>query len=239
VKVTNDLLEYEGLKIVQDSEFFKFSLDSVLLANFITINKKDKVLLDIGTGNAPIPLILSKKTELNIDAVEIQKESYLLASESVLLNNLKSRINLINSDIKEYYKNMESDRYDLITCNPPYFKNHDKKRINNNGTKAIARHELTLEINDIFKVARKLLKNNGKIAIVHRPERLIEIISSMKVNNIEPKKIKFVHPYKGKNANIFLIEGTKNGKPGIKVMESIYVHDENKNYTEEIKKIFK
>jgi Predicted O-methyltransferase len=239
VKVINDLLEYEGLKIVQDSEFFKFSLDSVLLANFIKINKKDNNLLDIGTGNAPIPLILAKKTELLIHGVEIQKESFILAKESVKINSLEDRIKLFNQDIKAYSNNLESDVYDLITCNPPYFRSNDNKRINKNITKATARHELSLGIDDIFRVARKLLKNNGKIAIVHRPERLVEIITSMKENNIEPKRILFVYPYKGKEANILLIEGTKNGKPGIKILDSLYVHNKNDGYTDEVKKIFK
>ena len=224
--------------IYQDTDMFNFSLDSVLLPNFVTINKKTKNIMDIGCGNAPIPLILSTKTNAKITGVEIQKDSYDLAVESVKVNNLENQINIINADINELYKELESDSIDTITCNPPYFKYKETSNLNDSDYKTIARHELKLDVERLLKVARKLLKNNGNIAIVHRPERLIEIIELMRKNNIEPKKVQFVYPGKDKEANILLIEGVKNGNPGLKILNPIYSHDENGEYTDQIKEYF-
>lgn len=238
MEVLNDLLNYNNLKIYQNTDMFSFSLDSILLPNFVTLNKNIKNILDIGSGNAAIPLILSTKTDAIITGIEIQKESYKLGKKSIEYNKLENKINFINDDIKEYYKKIESDSFDTITCNPPYFKVNDKSRFNNSDYKTIARHELFLNLEDLFIIAKKLLKNNGNIAIVHRPERLIEIIEEMKKNNIEPKKIQFIHPGKEKQANILLIEGIKNGKPGLKILKPIYSHLENGDYTNDIKNFF-
>lgn len=224
--------------IMQDNEMFNFSLDSVLLPNFVTLNKKITKIMDIGCGNAPIPLILSTLTSAKIYGVEIQKNSFDLAKESVEINGLSDRIEIINEDINEYYKNIESDSFDVITCNPPYFKVNENSNFNLSEYKTIARHEIMLDLERLFKIAKKLLKNNGNIAIVHRPERLIDIIEEMRKNNIEPKRIQFVYPKKDSNANILLVEGTKNGKPGIKILPPLYSHDKNGEYTEEIKKYF-
>ena len=238
METINYLLGYEDLKIIQDNECFCFSLDSVLLPNFVTINKSCSNILDIGCGNAPIPLILTKRTSAKITGVEIQKNIFELAKESVKINKLENQINIINDDINNFYLNQETDIFDVITCNPPYFKLTEDSNLNDSNFKTIARHEKTLTLDQIFKIAKKLLKNNGNIAIVNRPERLVEIIEIMKQNNIEPKKVQFVHPKKNKDSNILLIEGTKNGKPGIKILPPLYAHDENGNYTNEITKYF-
>lgn len=235
MKVKNYLLGYKNMHIMQDTEMFNFSLDSVLLANFVTINKSDKSILDIGTGNAPIPLILTNRTNAKITGVEIQKESYELALESVEINKLENQIEIINDDINNFYKNCESDSFDIITCNPPFFKN---VITNDSNYKLLARHEKTLNLEQILIIAKKLLKNNGVIALVNRPERMIDIITEMKNNNIEPKKIQLVYPFKGKNANILLIEGSKNGKPGLKILPPLFAHNNDGSYTEEIKKFF-
>ena len=237
-KIKNYLLGYEDMYIMQDTEMFNFSLDSVLLPNFVTLNKKINKVMDIGCGNAPIPLILSTLTTADIIGVEIQKESFDLAIESVKINNLENRIKIINDDINELYKSLESDSIDVITCNPPYFKVTENSNFNESSYKTIARHEVMLDLPRLFKIAKKLLKNNGNIAIVHRPERLIDIIEEMRKNNIEPKRIQFVHPKKDAEANILLVEGTKNGKPGIKILPPIYSHKDDGNYTDEISKYF-
>lgn len=237
-KVKNYLLGYKNMYIYQDTDYFNFSLDSFLLANFVTINKKTRKILDIGCGNAPIPLILSEKTDANIIGVEIQKESYKLAMESVEINNKSDQINILNMDIKDYYNIIESDTFDVITCNPPYFKYNSTSNLNENKIKSIARHEILLNLNDIFKISKKLLKNNGKVALVHRPERLIEIVEIMKKNNIEPKRVRFVYPKENNDANIMLIEGTKNGKPGLKILPPLFSHDEDGTYKDEIKSFF-
>lgn len=238
MKVINDLLGYSNMKIVQDSEMFSFSLDSVLLPHFVTINKKIDSIMDIGCGNAPIPLILSTRTNAHITGVEIQKEVYQMAVESIKINKLDNQIDIINDDINDYYLNINSDTYDVITCNPPFFKYKASSNLNESYYKTIARHEIKLNLNNIFTIARKLLKNNGVIAIVHRPERLIDIITEMKNNNIEPKKIRFVYPKKNSEANILLIEGSKNGKPGLKILPPLYTHLDNGEYTEEVLKYF-
>ncbi len=235
MKVKNYLLGYKNMYIMQDTEMFNFSLDSVLLANFVTINKSDKSILDIGTGNAPIPLILTNRTNAKITGVEIQKESFELALESVEINKLENQIEIINGDINNFYKKCVSDSFDIITCNPPFFKN---VITNDSNYKLLARHEKTLNLEQILIIAKKLLKNNGVIALVNRPERMIDIITEMKNNNIEPKKIQLVYPFKGKNANILLIEGSKNGKPGLKILPPLFAHNNDGSYTEEIKKFF-
>lgn len=237
MKMTNYLLGYRDMYIVQNPSMFKFSLDSVLLPNFATINKTAKNILDIGTGNAPIPLILSRKTPAHILGVEVQKDIYDMAVESVKINKLENQIDIVNADIKDYYKTLDV-KYDVITCNPPYFKINENSNKNDSVYKTIARHEVLLNLEDIMKISRSILKTNGFLSIVHRPDRLVDIIMLMKENNIEPKKIQFVYPKKGMEANILLIEGTLNGKPGIKVLEPLYVYDEDGNYTEEIEKYF-
>ena len=238
MRITNYLLGYKNLKIIQDNEMFNFSLDSVLLPNFVTLNKNISKILDIGSGNAPIPLILSTKTEAKITGIEIQKEVFEMAIDSVKLNKKETQIEIINEDINDYYKKIETDTYDVITCNPPFFKYIESSNINKNEYKTIARHEVKLNLKQLFTIAKKLLKNNGVIAIVHRPERFIEIVEEMKKNNIEPKRVQFVYPKKTMEANILLIEGSKNGKPGLKILPPIYSHEKNGEYTKEVKKYF-
>ena len=238
MKVINYLLGYKDLYIMQDNEMFHFSLDSVLLPNFITINKKINKILDIGCGNAPIPLILSTKTDARIIGIEIQKDVYNLAKESVEYNKLENQIEIINADINDYYKNIEPGSIDIITCNPPYFKYQKDSNINESEFKTIARHEIALNLEQLFSISKVLLKTNGIIGIVHRPERLIDIIMEMKKNNIEPKKIQLVYPHPDEEANILLIEGRKNGKPGLKILPPLYSHKADGDYTDEIKKFF-
>lgn len=237
MEVINDLLNYGNLKIIQNPKWFNFSLDSVLLANFVKVNNKMKII-DFCSGNAPIPLFLSTKTKSKIIGVELQKEVYKLGKKSVFLNNLENQIKIINEDVKNISKLYETDSFDLITCNPPYFKYNNTKSINDNLIKAKARHEINLNLDDIFKCAKKILKNNGKIALVHKTDRLIEIILKMKKNNIEPKRICFIYPFDNGTSNLVLIEGSKNGKPGLVVEKNIIVHDRTGDYKKEIKRIF-
>lgn len=236
MKVTNYLLGYKDLKIIQDTDMFNFSLDSVLLPNFITINQRTKKILDIGTGNGPIPLILSTKTKAKITGIEIQKEASKLAIESVKINHLENQINIINEDVKKLTLPLET--YDIITCNPPFFEVEEKSKFNKNDYKTIARHEINLNLKELLKIARKLLKNGGTIGLVHRPERLIDILIEMRKNNIEPKKIRLVYPKENKQANILLIEGKKNGNKGLNILPPLYSHNKNGEYTEEIKEYF-
>lgn len=238
MEVVHDLLNYKNLKILQNTNMFSFSLDSVLLPNFVTLNKNVKRILDIGCGNAPVSMILSTKTDTHITGIEIQEEVYHMAKKSVEMNHLNEQINIIHGDVKEWYREMESDQFDTIVCNPPFFKVNNHSRRNESEYKQIARHELTLNVNDVIQIARKLLKNNGNLAIVHRTERLIDIITEMRKQNIEPKRIRFVYPKVGEKSNILLIEGRKNGKPGIKILPPLYSHTNDDEYTEEVKRMF-
>lgn len=234
----NYLLGYKNLRVYQDSEMFNFSLDSVLLPNFVTINKNIKNILDIGCGNLPVSLILTTKTDASITAVEIQKDVYNIALKNLELNNKQNQINIINADIRDLYKNFETEYYDVIVCNPPFFKVSKDSHLNKNDYKTIARHEVFLNLDDLFSISKKILKNNGVISIVHRPERLLDIIYAMRKYNIMPKKIQFVYPKKDKEANILLIEGTKNGNSGMKILPPLFVHNEDGTYTDEVKKYF-
>lgn len=236
--VINDLLKFNSLKIVQNKNYFNFSLDSILLPSIVSLNKSTKKIMDLCTGNAPISLILSTKTDAKIYGVEIQKEIYELAKETLKINGLEKKIVLINDDVKNIVNKFETDSFDIITCNPPYFKVTDQSLKNDNEIKSIARHEILINLEDIIVIARKLLKNNGQLCLVHRTDRLIDIIVLMRQNNIEPKKIRFIYPKVGKESNLVLINGTKNGKQGLKILNPLIVHDEEGNYTKEVLEMF-
>lgn len=238
MEVINNLLNYKNMKIVQNTDWFSFSLDSVLLANFVVFKKDSKKILDLCCGNAPIPLILSTKTKNEIIGVELQKEIFELGLKSVKINKLEKQIKLLNEDVKKLPDLYETDTFDIITCNPPFFKIEEKSNYNDNDIKSIARHEIKLTLDDIFSVCKKLLKNNGSIYMVHRTNRLIDIITSMKKNNIEPKTIRLVYPKKNQKSNIVLVEGVKNGKSGLKILSPLYVHDKDGNYLNEVKEMF-
>ena len=237
MKVINDLLEFNK-KIVQDTDYFNFSLDSVLLVNFCNI-RKDYKIIDICSGNCPIPLMFESKVDKKIYAVEIQKEIYELGKESIKINNLEDKIELLNMDAKELTNKFETDTFDLITCNPPYFKLEEKSIKNDNDIKSNARHELLINLEDIFKISRKLLKNNGKLVMVHRTERLNEIIELSKKYNLEIKRLQFIYPRINEESNMIIIEAHKNGKSGLKVLPPIIVHDHEGNYNKEIELMFK
>ena len=233
--VINDLVGYDGLKIIQNSSYFNFSLESVLLPRFCEIKKDGMKIIDICTGNAPIPLILSTRTNKKIIGVELQKEIYELALKSVDVNNLSKQISIINEDVRNLDKVYGMDKFDLVTCNPPYFKVGNSSITNFNDIKAIARHEISLNLDDIFLISSKILKIGGIISMVHRPERFIEIITCMKKYGIEPKRVKFVYPKNDREANILLIEGIKGGKVGLKIESPLYIYDDDNNYTQELK----
>ena len=237
-KVINDLVYFKNIKIVQNKNYFNFSLDSILLPNFVVLNPSTKKIIDLCTGNIPVPLILSLMTDAEIYAVELQKEIYDLAEETLKINCLEDRIKLLNIDVKDVSTKFETDSFDIITCNPPYFKKDEKSIINDNEIKSIARHEIKLTLEDIIKVSKKLLKNGGSLNIIHRTDRLIEIIDLMKKNNIEPKRIRFIYPKLNSESNLVLIDGRKNGKTGLKILPPLYVHNEDGGYTDEVMKMF-
>lgn len=236
--VKNNLLNYKNAYIFQDTEYFKMSLDSLLLSKFVTINLRDKKILDLATGNAPIPMLLTYRTKAKIYGVEIQKAMYNLGRISINENNMKDQISLINDDINNLANVFEPDTFDIITCNPPYFKTNNALFENDNKIKSMARHEKTLSLEDVFKISRYLLKNNGKLAMIHRSERFMEILLLMKKYNFEPKKIRFVYPNKEKDSDLVLIECTLNGKSGLKIMNPLFVYVKKDVYSKEVKDMF-
>ena len=236
-KTINDLVYYENLKIVQNKDYFNFSLDSVLLPYFVNILPTTKNILDLCTGNAPIPILLSTRTNANIFGIEIQKNVYDLAVESVKINNINN-IKIINDDVKNALNYFKTETFDIVTCNPPYFKYKKNINLNDNDVKSLARHEISITLSDIIKISKTILKNNGSVCIVHRTERLIEILDEMKNNNIEPKRIRFIYPKRNSESNLVLIDGRKNGKPGLKLLSPLIIHNDDNSYTEEVLKMF-
>lgn len=238
MKVRNRLLNFSDKIIYQDDDYFTFSLDSVLLANFVTIKLSDKKIIDFCSGNAPIPMLLSFRTKARIFAVELQDEIYNLGCESIIENKMDEQIKLIKGDVSDIGQIIDAESMDVVTCNPPYFKYQDDSLVNDNKIKTIARHEVKLNLEEVIKSAKYVLKNGGTFALVHRPDRLIEIINLMQKYDIEPKRVRFVYPKMGKNANILLIEGIKNGKTGLKVLSPLYVHNDDGSYVMEVRKMF-
>ncbi len=238
MEVLNDLVGYKNLKIYQNSDWFSFSLDSVLLPNFVTLNKNINLIIDLCCGNAPIPLILSTKTSAKIIGVELQKDVYDLAIKSITYNNLSDQIEIKNMNILDLKNIYDSDSVDVITCNPPYFKYSNNANINDDIHKVIARHEKEIKLEEIIDISHYLLKNNGVLAMVHRTDRLIEIINLFNKYGLEVKKLRFIYPKENSESNMILIEGKKNGNTGLKILPPLYVHNEDGSYRKEILKMF-
>ena len=221
----DDVLGYP-LKIYQDRDWFCFSLDSVLIANFVPIKLTTKKIMDLGTGNAIIPLILSLRTNSKIYGVDIQEDLVKMANKSVSYNNLDGQISIINCDIKSLVnKNELYNTFDLVVSNPPYFNNVDNSTKNIDIHKTIARHEIMIKLEDIFNTARLLLKDGGTFSIINRTDRLMEILSLFKKYKIEPKKIKFIYKNKASESTMVYIEGLKNGKEGLKILSPFFVYN--------------
>ncbi len=239
-EIINDLLGYEGLKIIQRPDMFNFSLDSTILAYYTTINKTTKRIIDLGCGNGYIPIFLTLRTKALIDGVEIQEESYNLACKSVKINNLDQQITIHLGDMKTIHNKLGVAKYDVVTSNPPYFKYQEDSKININDYLTIARHEVKVTLNEVLHTANILLKDGGTFAMVHRVERLMDILEAFRTNHIEPKRILFVYPKTtSQEALVIFIEGKKSMKQGgLKILPPLYVYNEDNTYTKEILKIF-
>lgn len=215
----NDLYD-TGFKIYQSKDYFKFSLDSLLLANFVEFNFTDKLVLDLCTGNAPVPIILSENKKIKIYGFELQKEIYELAVKSIKVNQIDN-VEIINDDVKNSLNYFPGNNFDIVTCNPPYFKYTKNSIINENEIKSIARHEIKITLEDIIKIATKQLKAKGKFYIVHRSDRLIEIINCLNKYNFGIKKLQFVYSSIDANSSMVLIEAKKDCKNDVKVLKPI------------------
>ena len=207
-----DDLEYKGLKIIQNENYFCFGMDSILLSDFAKEIKKDSTILDIGTGTGIISILLSKKTECKkIFALEVQQEIAEMAERSVEMNNLQDKIEIINDNIKNIENYLENNSINAIVTNPPY-KRKDSGVKNENMNKLISRHEITANLEDFIAKGSKVLKDKGAFYMVNRPERLADIISLFRKYKIEPKKLRLVYPKINNKPNLILIKGIKNAK---------------------------
>ena len=233
-----DDLEYKGLKIIQNKNGFCFGIDSVLLSDFAKEIKKDSRILDLGTGTGIISILLCGKTNLKeIIGVEIQEKVYEMAKRSSELNNLENKFKLLNEDIKNLSKIFPANSFDVIVTNPPY-KKENTGLISEDKTNLISRHEVMCNIEDIAKQASFLLKSNSSIYMVHRPDRLVDILEALRKYKLEPKNIRLIYPKINKEPNLVLIKATKCAKPFLKMEKPLIVYNEDGTYTDEILKIY-
>lgn len=233
-----DDLELNNLKIIQNNNGFKFGIDSILLSDFAKKIKKDSIVLDIGTGTGIISILLSAKTEANkIIGIEIQREVADMAKKSVILNKLENKIEIINDDINNIEKYFENNYFDVIVTNPPYQKNNTGLK-SENEKNLISRHEIKCTLEDIIKKSFKILKDKGEFYMVHRPERLVDIMYLMRKNKIEPKELRFVYPKISDKPNLILIKGIKNAKQFLKVEKPLIIYNEEGIYTKEVLSIY-
>lgn len=235
----HDLLAYDGLKILQRDDLFKFSIDSLLLGDFVKINPRTKRIIDLGCGLGPVSFYLSLKTNAQIIGVDIQEDVINLANESLKLNQLENQVKFIHGDIREVHQQFETNTFDIVVCNPPFYKSDEIKQQNDLVSLSIARHEVMLDLDALFLATKRLLSNGGMFYFIHRVERMDEIILKMHEQNFVVKRLRFVYTKPGKPAKMLLIEARHNGSLGsLKIEEPLYIYDKDTHYTKEILKIF-
>lgn len=231
-----DDLMTNDLKIIQSQDTFRFSMDAVLLARFCTVPAKGHIL-DLCSGNGVIPLLLSTRTKATITGVEIQSKLVELARKSIALNQLGSQIKMIHQDLKQFKGDGSRDHYDLVTVNPPYLPSK-RGDTNLNPYVAAARHEIFCSLEDVVAACARVTKTGSKVAMIHRPSRLVDIICLMRQYKIEPKRVRFVHPKQGNEANMVLVEGIKDGKPELRLLPPLIVYNDNDTYRPELLKLY-
>ena len=233
-----DDLQLKGLKIIQNKKAFCYGIDSVLLSDFAKDIKANSKVLDLGAGNGIIGLLLCGKTELkNIIGIEIQAENCNMATRSIILNGLQDKFQMVNGDLKKIENLVPKESFDVVVSNPPY-KRANTGVTNESKTKIIARHEVLCNLDDVIKAAFYALKEKGGLYIIHRPERIVDLIETMRKNRIEPKIIRFVQPKECKKPNLVLVKGIKYGNSFVEVEKSLIVYNEDGTYTEEINNIY-
>lgn len=233
-----DDLEFKNLKIIQNTNGFCFGIDAVLLSDYAKNIKKDAKVLDLGTGTGIISILLCGKTKLSkIIGVEVQQEVADMAKRSTKLNDLENKFEVINENIINLDKIYENNSFDAIVTNPPY-KKENTGILNDEKKKLISRHEILAKLEDYIKISNKLLKDKGEFYMVHRPERLVDIMAYMRQYKIEPKEVKFICSHNNEPPKLVLIKGVKNAKLFLKIKENLNIYDKDGNYTEEILKIY-
>ena len=230
-------LQCGGMMLIQNPRYFMFGIDAVLLANFCRVGSKETVV-DLGTGTGVIPVLLCAKTRAKqIYGLEIQKECVDMALRSVRLNGISDRVCIIKGDIKRIRELLPSNTAHVVTSNPPYIKKSAGK-LNESEQISIARHEIACDLNDVMKTAAWLLKPGGRFYMVHRPERLADIMCAAREFRIEPKTIQYVHPYDRKPPILILIEFIKNGEAFLKNLAPLIIYEADGGHTDEVTKIY-
>lgn len=233
-----DDLGINNLKIIQNKKGFCFGIDSVLLVNFAKKIKKNSMVMDLGTGTGIIPVLLSGKVNYKkAIAVEIQEEVANMAKRTVALNNLQEKIEILNKDIKDLKGYIEKGKFDVVISNPPY-KKKNAGVVNINEKLLISRHEITANLEDFISVAKDMLKDKGEFYMVHKPERLVDILVLMRQYKIEPKLVRFVCNKVGQDPVLVLIKGVKNANSFLRVENNLYIYKDNGEYSEEIGEIY-
>lgn len=234
---TLDDLQLDGIHIIQKKEGFRFGVDAVLLANFANVKSKHNVI-DLCTGTGIVPLIIKgKKKPKSVIGVEIQNEFVEMANRTKKINGFGDDINFIEGDLKSEALIKSLEKADVITVNPPY-KLQNAGIVNPTDKLSIARHEIMCTLEDVIKTSRKLLKDNGRLYMIHRPERLADIFCLMRKYKIEPKRVRMIHPNSKKAPNIVLVEGQRDGGAFLKWEPALYVYDDKGNYSKEINEIY-
>lgn len=233
-----DDLEFKNLKIIQNRLGFCFGIDSVLLSDFAKGIKKNSIVVDIGTGTGIISILLSAKTDIKkIYGIEIQEDVANMAKRSVALNELEDKIEVINTNIKDIFNFLEPNKIDAIVTNPPYMKlntgaqNEEKKKL-------ISRHEVECTLEDIIKISYKLLKSNGEFYMVHRAERIVDILYYLRQYKLEPKVLRFIQPKENKEPNLVLIKAVKNAGYQLTLEKPLIIYNNDGSYTDEILEIY-
>lgn len=232
----DDLL-CKDLKIIQHEKSYRFSIDAVLLADFVKARKRD-CIIDLGTGSGVIPLLLSAKTPANrIVGIEIVEEVCERAARSVKLNNLEERVEIVQGNLKQAVNIFGRASFSVVVSNPPYMSLQEGK-ISPNPILALARHEVAATLKDVVKAAWELLSFGGRFYMVYRTVRLIDVIYELRAHNLEPKVVRFIHPKVDESPNLFLIRAQKGGRPGLKILPALAIYNDDGNYTQEIMKIY-
>ena len=234
-----DDLQISGLRLIQNPNQFCFGVDATLLSYYASLSiKPGAEVLDLCSGNGIIPILLTAKCgAARIVGLEIQKDVAEMAERSVRLNSLEDKVDILCGDLKDGTEIFKRSSFDNITCNPPY-KERGSGQINETDSTAIARHEILCDLEDIISVSAALLRPGGKLTMIHRPDRLIDLCCLMRKYKLEPKKLRVVHPSYNKTATMILVEAARGGRPKLFLDPPLYIYDEKGNYTDEIDKIY-
>ncbi len=232
-----DDLERNGLKLIQHPDVFCFGMDAVLLSHFADVHKNEEAV-DLGSGNGIIPILLSALTEgKHFTGIEIQERLYDMGCRSIRSNGIGNRVTMVHADLKEAVGRFGAGSFDIVTSNPPYMIG-GHGLTGGNDAKMIARHEIECTLDDVLSVASKLLRPRGRCYFIHRPFRLVEILSGMHDKGIEPKRMRLVYPFVNKEPNMVLIEGVRGGKARLEVEKPLIVYARQGVYTDEIQNLY-